>query len=287
MSIYIYQIILFIGINLILAMSLHVVLGECGLFSVASSAFMAIGAYAATVLHLNFDLHFLPAIVTGGLFAAVCGLVVSLPVVRLKSDYLLMGTFGFAEVTRVVLLNTEYTNGALGIAGIPLYSNIPLIYGIFLVVLVMTVILSASKIGRAWRAIREDETAAVAMGVNAYFYKNLAFSISAFYAGLAGGLYAFLIGFISPNDFSMMLAFTIYLFLVLGGLGQILGAIIGTVLLSILPEVLRTLQDWRMVFYGLALILMVIFRPEGLLGRVDTARLFFWTKGRQAPAKTT
>jgi branched-chain amino acid transport system permease protein len=241
---------------------------------VGTAAFMAIGAYTATILHLQAEFPFWAAVLAGGVMAGLLGIIAGLPCLILQGDYLLMATFGFAEVTRVVLLNLDITNGALGISGIPPLANPFNIYLVVAGVLIVTLMLSYSKIGRAWRAIREDETAAAAMGIPTTFYKTLAFAVGSAFCGLAGALYAFLIGFISPNDFSVMLAFLVYLNLVLGGLGRIDGAIIGTILLTVLPEALRFTESYRMVLFGLALVLLVIFRPMGILGDFSIRRLF-------------
>ena len=270
---YFEQIVILIGINLMLALSLHVVLGETGLFSVGSSAFMAIGAYVATVFFLKFNIPFYVCILFAGVFSGVTALIVGIPTLSLKGDYLLMGTFGFAEVTRVVLLNMEVTNGALGIAGIPILSHIYNIYAIFLILFFVTLLLINSKVGRAWRAIREDEIAARALGINTAFYKNVAFVTSAVFAGVAGALYAFNIGFISPGDFSMVMAFTVYLFIVLGGLGDVYGAMIATALLTALPELLRSAAEYRMMAYGLALVVLVIYFPKGIFDKIGSLKL--------------
>lgn len=274
MNAYIFQIVLLVGVNIMLSLGLHIVTGETGLLSVGTAAFMAVGAYSAAITYLKFGWGMSAGLVTGVLIAAVLGVLVGIPSLRLKGDYLLMGTFGFAEIVRVLLLNLEITNGALGMPGIPILSTFGRVYGAAALLLAATLYLSNSKTGRAWRAIREDETAAEAMGIDCTMYKTLAFVIGSSFCGLAGGLYAFLIGFISPNDFGVMSSFIVYLYLVLGGLGSVAGAILGTVVLTVLPEWLRAAAAFRMIIYGLALISMVIFRPQGILGGLDLSRRF-------------
>ncbi len=272
MNAYIFQIILLLGVNIMLSLGLHIVTGETGLLSVGTAAFMAVGGYSAAIAHLRFGWSMYMGLIAGSLIAAVLGVLVGIPSLRLKGDYLLMGTFGFAEIVRVLLLNLEITNGALGIPGIPIMSTFCRIYAAAGLLLAITLYLSNSKTGRAWRAIREDETAAEAMGVDSTLYKTLAFVIGSSFCGLAGGLYAFLIGFISPNDFGVMSSFIVYLYLVLGGLGSVAGAILGTIVLTILPEWLRAAAAFRMIIYGLALVIMVIFRPQGILGGLELSR---------------
>lgn len=270
---YYLQIILTLGINLILSLGLYIISGETGMLSVGTGAFMAIGAYTGTILFLSCHLGFGWAVIAAILVAGMFGVLVGLPSLRLKGDYLLMATFAFAEIVRVTLLNLKITNGALGISGIPGITNFWWVYGSVVVVLALTLLLSRSRVGRAWRAIREDEVAAEAMGINSTYYKTLAFAIGSAFAGLAGALYAFQVRFISPNDFSVMLAFIIYLYIVLGGMGNIYGAILGTAILTIAPEYLRVIEDWRMVIYGLFLVIIVIFRPQGILGDLSLKAL--------------
>jgi branched-chain amino acid transport system permease protein len=261
-----------LGINLIMSLGLHIISGETGMLSVGTGAFMAIGAYTGTVLYVVYNVGFGWGVVAAVLVAATFGVLVGIPSLRLKGDYLLMATFAFAEIVRVTLLNLKITNGALGISGIPGYTNFWWVYGSLAVVVVITLLISSSRMGRALRAIREDEVAAEAMGINSTFYKTLAFAIGSAFAGLAGALYAFQVRFISPNDFSVMLAFIIYLYIVLGGMGNIYGAILGTVILTLVPEYLRVIEDWRMVLYGLFLVIIVIFRPQGILGNLSFRR---------------
>jgi branched-chain amino acid transport system permease protein len=278
---YLQQMVLLTGVYVILSVGLHIITGEAGLLSIGTAGFMAIGAYTTTILCLQYHLPFYASLLIAMAVSAVFGILIGFPTLRLKGDYLLMATFGLTEITRVTLLNLKITNGALGISGIPALTNLGNVLGAIVLVVAATVSLRNSHIGRAWHAIRENEIAAEAMGINPTFYKTLAFALGSAFSGLAGGLYAFLIGFISPNDFNAMFSFTVYLFIVLGGLGSLAGAILGTVILTFLPEYLRFLADYRMIIYGLFLVVMVVFRPQGLLGNVSI--LSFLSRKFSAP----
>lgn len=266
-------------INIILAVSLNLINGGAGMLSIGHAGFMAVGAYASSLLSLYFDqiqlfpssagilLRFPIALLFGGLLAALIGFLIGIPVLRLRGDYLAIATLGFGEIIRVIALNLEITHGARGLPGIPNYTNFwwAQLFAILTVVVIWNIV--HSNHGRALVSIREDEIAAAAMGINTTYYKVAAFVIGAFFAGVAGGLFAHHLAYIDPKSFGFMKTVEILLMVVLGGLGSITGSIIAAVVLTGLPEALRFLQSYRMIIYAATLILLMIYRPQGLLGR--------------------
>ena len=282
------------GVNIILAVSLNIVNGMTGQFSIGHAGFMAVGAYISGVLSLSLKevaLSFLPvaasdqvlfmaALLVGGLAAALCGFLVGLPSLRLRGDYLAIVTLGFGEIIRVVVQNTEAFGRALGLSGIPQSSSAYMVYfWVFLVVLVARRIAGSSH-GRSLWAIREDEVAAEAMGVDTTGYKVRSFVISSFFAGIAGGLFAHFVPIINPGSFTFVRSMEIVVMVVLGGLGSTTGAIVAAIFLTLLPEGLRSLfgamgaegslaqrvDQIRMPIYGLLLVVLMLLRPQGLFG---------------------
>lgn len=267
-------ILILMQINIILAVSLNLINGVTGMLSLGHAGFMAVGAYTSSLLSIFLSNMNLPEVIlfplvlcAGGLLAAVMGLAIGIPTLRLRGDYLAIATLGFGEIIRVVLLNLDITRGARGLPGIPNYTN--LWWAQFFMVLSVMIIwnITASNHGRAFVAIRENEIAAEAMGVNTTYYKVSSFVIGAFFAGVAGGLFAHHLGFISPKSFEFMKSVEILLMVVLGGLGSLTGSVVAAIVLTGLPEFLRFLQSYRMVIYSLTLVLLMIYRPQGLFGR--------------------
>jgi branched-chain amino acid transport system permease protein len=293
------RLLVFIGINAILAVSLNLITGFTGQFSIGHAGFMAVGAYSSaylTVYHgqameawltgktggvINASLAnvlvFLLAILVGGLVAALAGLIVGIPSLRLRGDYLAIVTLGFAEIIRIVILNIDKVGGPTGFT-VPGYTNF-LWVGIFAVLTIVIVRnIVRSDMGRALVSIREDELASEAMGINTTKYKVISFVISSAFAGVAGVLFGHYTKFLSTNDFTFIRSFEIIIMIVLGGMGSITGAILGAAVITILPEALRQLPtvalfgkqfnfaDLRLVIYALMLILIMLFRPQGVLG---------------------
>jgi branched-chain amino acid transport system permease protein len=285
----------FIGINIILAVSLNLINGFTGQFSIGHAGFMAIGAYVSaylTVYHapdwepaiagiVGADaahvLMFVLAILAGGLATALAGLIVGIPSLRLRGDYLAIVTLGFAEIIRIVILNIDKVGGATGLT-VPGYTNFVWV-GVFVVITVVVVHnIVRSDTGRALVSIREDELAAEAMGINTTRYKVLSFVISSAFAGIAGVLFAHYNKFLSTADFTFLRSFEIIIMIVLGGMGSITGAILGAAVITILPEALRQLPtialfgqefnfaDLRLVIYAALLIVIMLTRPQGVLG---------------------
>lgn len=294
------QVLNLIAVNAILALSLNLIYGFTGMFSLGHAGFMAIGAYVCALLILTpaqkttmwilepiiwplsvIQAPFFVAVLLAGLIAALCGLLIAIPVLRLGGDYLGIATLGFAEIIRVVLTNlSSITNGALGIKGIPNYANLLWNYGWLLLTLFFIVRLVNSNFGNVLKAIRDDEIAAKNMGINTFFYRVVSFSVGAFFAGVGGALMGSLVTTIDPKMFVFTLTFNVLMITVAGGLGSITGSLIGSVVITVLLEWLRIVENplvignfeipgipgMRMVIFSLALILIILFRSEGIMG---------------------
>jgi len=252
-----------IGVNAMLALSIYVTL-SCGLLSLANAAFMGIGAYIAALITMQTSLPFPLALAAGGVLPALVALVIGIPTLRLSGVYLAMATLGFGEVVRVIVLNLDITGGPMGLNGVPPVTewwHIVLLLGVTLYCLARV---RRSKIGRAFEAIKEDEVAARLMGVNVAGYKLLAFVIGAAIAGVAGALNAHYTFTIGPNNYGFENAVDILTMAVFGGTGNLVGPVLGSSILSLLPEVLRQFQDFRLAANGLILILVVLYLPKGI-----------------------
>lgn len=252
-----------VGVNAMLALSIYVTL-SCGLLSLANAAFMGIGAYTASLLTMQFDMPFTVALAAGGVLPALVALVIGIPTLRLSGVYLAMATLGFGEVVRVIVLNLDITGGPMGLNGVPPLTewwHIVLLLGVTVYALAR---LRRSKTGRAFEAIKEDEVAARLMGVNVAGYKLLAFVIGAAIAGVAGGLNAHFTFTIGPNNYGFENAVDILTMAVFGGTSNLIGPMIGSTILSLLPEVLRHFKDFRLAINGLILILVVLYLPKGI-----------------------
>lgn len=258
-----------IGINVMLAVSLNLITGFTGQFSLGHAAFMAIGAYASAIATVKLNQSFAVGILIAMLAAATAGILIGIPTLRLKGDYLAIATLGFGEIVRIVALNTDYVGGATGFNDIPQYTTWTWLY--FMVVITVLLIRNfiRSYNGRACIAIREDEIAAEAVGVNTTYYKVLAFTIGAAFAGAAGALYANYFYFIKPDSFGFMKSIDILVIVVFGGLGSIEGSIIGAIALSLISLFLQNIPELRMVVYSVILFLVMVYRPQGLLGSND------------------
>jgi len=274
-----------IGINIILAVSLNLINGFTGQFSIGHAGFMSIGAYVAAILTLNFELAFPVALLGGCIAAALAGLLIGLPTLRLKGDYLAIATLGFGEIIRIVWLNTDYVNGASGLNGIEKITDWTWTFALVTVTILVIQNIVNSTHGRAMIAIRENEIAAESMGINVTKYKVIAFVVGAFFAGLAGGLHAHYFYIIQPTSFNFMKSFEILVFVVLGGMGSTAGVVLGTILLTLVFTWLQDYPDIRMIIYSLVLILVMIFRPKGLLGGLGGGRKK--KKGGDASGTTT
>ena len=282
-----------VGIYIIMAVSLNVATGYLGQLPLGHAGFMSIGGYSCSILIMRLMpvlgvgmrdfvtatpaacALFVGGVLFGGVMAAVAGIIIGVPALRLKGDYLAIITLGFAEIIRVVMLNIdgvvgfELTGGAKGLTGIPSYTSFMNTFVVVAISLFLIHTMMKSRHGRAILAIRDNEIAAEASGVNVTYYKTLAFVSSTFFAGVGGALYAGCIGVMEPAKFGFMKSIEILVMVVLGGMGSMLGSTISATVLTILPEALRAFADYRMVVYAIVLILVMIFRPQGLLGAYD------------------
>jgi branched-chain amino acid transport system permease protein len=293
------RIIMLSGIAITLAVSLNLINGFTGQFSIGHAGFMAVGAYSAAYFSVNYGAHLATtlgegtlgwvvsltfATLVGAAVAAVAGLVVGVPSLRLKGDYLAIVTLGFGQIIVVLLNNIEAIGGARGYSGIPIVKSF---FWIFLVAALTIIIVHNivnSAFGRALISIREDELAAEAMGVNTTRYKVLAFVISSAMAGAGGALLAHFDGYLNPKSFEFIRSFEILIMIILGGLGSIVGSVLGAILLTVLPEALRGFAEYRMVIYSVLLILLMITRPQGLLGSSDAFK--GWRARMRAKTRT-
>lgn len=279
LSTYQNQVLLLVGINIILAVSLNVATGYLGQLPLGHAGFMAVGAYTSALFTKYCTwpepVAFAAGLALGAAMACIFGILIGIPALRLSGDYLAILTLGFGEIIRITLNNIDNVlgfslfYGAKGLKNIPKYSDL---LSVFLCVVLTCFFIHTmikSRHGRAVLAIRDNEIAAESCGIQTTYYKVMAFAFSAAFAGLAGGLYACYIGVLDPANFDFMKSIEILVMVVLGGMGSMLGSILSATVLTILPEALRSVADYRMVLYSVVLILMMIFRPGGLLGSYD------------------
>ncbi|MDF2114397.1 branched-chain amino acid ABC transporter permease [Roseiarcaceae bacterium H3SJ34-1] len=258
---------IFLGVNVLMAFSVYVPT-SAGLISLGQAGFMAIGAYASAYLTSRFtafDVPFGLALFLGGAAAGIVGVLVAAPAVRIRGIYLIIATLGFGEIVRVLFVNFEPLGGASGLSGIQPLTTLSWVVAICLFFFVFLWRLRSTPLGRAFVAIHEDETAAEAMGINLFRTKLMAFGGGAFIAGIAGGLYAHFALFIDPSQFGFSKSAEAFLFVILGGSVNPLGPVAGAIVVTLLPEFLRFLQDWRMSFFAVLLIACAVWRPGGLI----------------------
>ena len=277
---------IFAGINIILAASLNLINGYTGQFSLGHAGFMAVGAYVGVVLTTNFHAAFPIALLAGGVAAGLLGALIGLPTLRLRGDYLAIATLGLGEIVRIVIINVPYVGGAAGFKGIQHLTSFTWVFFLMLVTLFIIKNFVNSRHGRACLAIRENEIAAESMGVNTTRYKVLAFSIGAFFAGVAGVLFGHNMYILSPASFTFMQSFNILIMVVMGGLGSMTGSIAGALVVTFLSAALASFPNARMIIYALALILLMFYRPQGLFGYVEVTAMRplrrFFKKGGEA-----
>lgn len=275
-------------INIVLVVSLNVTTGFLGQLTLGHAGFMAVGAYTSSYLTkavftaLPPSISFPLALLCGGVVALLFGIVIGFPTLRLRGDYLAIITLAFGEVIRTILLNLSIVGGAKGYAGIPRYSTFAWAYFLAVATVVIVVMLMKSRHGRAIISVREDEIAAEASGINTAYYKILAFVVAAFFAGVAGGLYAHYMGIIEPKTFTFNRSIEILVMVVLGGMGNIKGAILSAIVLTILPELLRSVASYRTLIYALVLILMMLAKNNASIKvYTDKIKTVFTRKGVQ------
>ena len=257
-----------ICINIILAVSLNLIVGICGQFSLGHAGFMAIGAYSAGIVTRMIPSYFGLAlgILIGFGITILAGLVVSIPTLRLRGDYLAIATLGFSEIIRICIQTMKITNGAAGLTGIPKLTTWPLLFICMVLSIIICTNFVRSAPGRAARAINDDEIAAEAMGINTTKYKVAAFVVGAMLASLAGSLFANYFYVLNPNQFTFNKSIDILVMVVFGGMGSMSASVIAAIVIGILNMYLQQFADIRMIIYGAALVLMMIFRPQGILG---------------------
>ena len=278
------QILQQIGINIILAVGLNLIVGFSGQFSLGHAGFMAIGAYAAAIIGSKSATYpaFFAAMVLGALIAGAVALIVGIPTLRLKGDYLAIATLGVSEIIRILIINGgDLTNGAAGILGIPAFTNWQMVYFFVVITTILTINFLRSPIGRATLSVREDEIAAESVGVNTTKIKVVAFVFGAITASIAGSLQAGFIGSVVPKDYTFINSINVLIIVVFGGLGSMTGTIVAAILLGILNMVLQNVASIRMIIYSLALILVMIFRPGGLLGTWELSLSRFFKKDKE------
>lgn len=273
---YFLDIALVCGINITLAVSLNLINGFTGQFSLGHAGFMAIGAYCSAVLTTNYGAQLLPLVAgkvwilfplslfAGGLAAAIAGLIVGIPSLRLRGDYLAVVTLGFGEIIRVILQNVDAVGGSRGLVGIPDYTNLFWTFGVAAITIYVVWALVNSTYGRGFLAVSDDEVAAETIGINATRYKIIAFVVGAFFAGMAGGLYAHLRQFIAPGGFDFNKSIEIVVMVILGGMGRNVGVVVAAIVLTIITEPLRKFGEYRIILYSLLIIGLMIARPQGL-----------------------
>jgi branched-chain amino acid transport system permease protein len=296
MNSYYLQIIIFIGINVTLAVSLNLINGYTGQFSLGHAGFMAIGAYVSAYLStehgavlfkalgtnfFSITLLFVAVLMAGGVAASIAGLIVGVPSLRLKGDYLAIVTLGFGEIIRVLIQNTDAVGGPRGYSGIAGYTTLFWTYSIAAVTIYIVISLIDSTYGRGFLTVRDDEVAAEAVGINTTRYKVTAFVLGAFFAGVAGGLYAHSTTYINPSGFDFQRSIEIVIMVILGGMGSTAGVAFAAILLTLLleylrfvagyewlPELVRRIAQNRVIIYSLVLIALMLLRPQGLFGRL-------------------
>jgi branched-chain amino acid transport system permease protein len=264
-----------ICINIILAVSLNLINGFTGQFSIGHAGFMAVGAYLGAVLTVKLHLPFIVAILGGAAAAGLLGFVIGLPTLRLDGDYLAIATLGLGEIIRITILNIPYVGGASGFMGIPRYSNFTWVFFATVITVFFIRNLINSTHGRACISIRENQIAAEAMGIDTTKYKVMAFTIGAAFAGVAGTLFSHYFYIAHPASFTFMKSFDILTIVVLGGLGSISGSITAAILLTFVSAALASYPEWRMIIYSLMLIILMLYRPQGLFGNKELSLKIF------------
>ena len=280
------SILIMIGINVIMTVSLNLTTGFLGELALGHAGFMSVGAFTAAIITKQMMASFgwsagacLPfSLLAGGILAALMGFLIGVPALRLKGDYLAIITLGFGEILRVIIQNMQITGGASGISRIPRINNFSITYFVMVAVIIVMFTLGRSRHGRAILSIRENAVAAESTGISVTRYKIFAFTFAAFFAGIAGGLYAHQIGRISAATFDFNKSIEYLVMVVLGGMGSITGSIIAAGVLTLLPELLRQFADYRMLLYSILLILMMLFRPKGLMGTAEFSLTWVWDR---------
>ena len=273
---YALQVAVYCGIYILLAVSLNLLVGYTGIFSMGHVAFYCLGAYTSALLATKLHLPFVLCFLSGGVVAGIAGALIGIATLRLNDLFLTFTTMGLGEVIRIIIQNAAFTNGALGVTGIPMprmfgraMNRTEFYYMVLILVIACVFIvhrLVRSNTGRTLMTIRDDASAAASLGINVFSYKMRIMILSCFIAGLAGSLYATFVQYINASNFSINVSINIIAMVTIGGMGTIAGPILGATLLQILPEAIRFLQDYRQLMFGAALVISVMFAPKGLIG---------------------
>lgn len=265
--------IILICINIILAASLNLINGITGQFSLGHAGFMAVGAYVSAIMTMWYDLPFALALFIGGLAAAIIGVIIGIPTLRLDGDYLAIATLGMGEIIRITILNIPAIGGASGLTGIPRDTTFTWVFWAMIIALFFIKNMVNSTFGRSCISVRENAIAATAMGINTTAAKVLAFAVGALFAGLAGGLFSHYFSIAHPSSFTFLNSFNYLTMVVLGGLGSMTGSIVGATLITFITAALADYPELRMIIYALCLIFLMIFRPQGVFGNQEASLL--------------
>ena len=269
-------IVILLCINCIAALGVSLLTGFTGIFSLGHAGYMALGAYTAAILTVEYGVHWLPAILLGGLLAMLVSFVIGVPTLRLLGDYYTIASLGLGEAIRLLLENGgDITLGARGYPGIDGFTTLPVAVGVLVIMAAAMFFLVNSNFGRAFKACRDDYLAASLLGFHTANYRVLALARSAFYCGVAGGLLAGFMSFIQPVMFDMNKSTELTAVVVFGGLGSMSGSLLGTIIITLVTELFRPISQYRMLIYGLVLVLIMVIRPEGLMGQHELNRTFF------------
>lgn len=267
------SVLVIVAVYIIMATSLNIATGFLGQLILGHAGFMAIGAYSAALTAIalrdyivNDLLLFIVSALVAMVVAAIFGFIVGTPALRLRGDYLGIMTLGFGEIVKVILTNLEITNGAQGLTRIPRIMSFPIAYFTMIIVVSIIALFMTSRHGRAMLSIREDEIASESVGINIFKYKITGFMIASMFGGVGGAVYAFQIGYLTPGSFNFTRSIDIFVIVVLGGIGSLSGSVIAAIVLTILPETLRDFASYRLLVYSILLILVMLFRPQGLMG---------------------
>lgn len=267
--------IILICINVILSVSLNLINGYTGQFSIGHAGFMAVGAYASAIMTVKLGFPFEVGLIVGTIAAGILGFLIGLPTLRLDGDYLAIATLGLGEIIRICILNIDYVGGASGLMGIPRMTTFAYVFWIMVAIIFFIKNFKNSAHGRCCLAIRENEIAADTMGINTTKYKVMAFTLGASFAGTAGALFSHYFFLAHPASFTFMRSFDILTMVVLGGLGSMTGAITGAVLLTFISAYLADYPEWRMIIYSVTMIVLMLYRPQGLFGNEELSRKMF------------
>lgn len=275
---YIEGILILVGVNLMVVLGLSLLTGFTGLFSFGHAGFMLIGAYVSAICSMNFNMPFVLAMIMGAVAAMAVAAFIGTFTLNLKGDYFCIATLGFGESMRLIFDNLDYFGGSRGLPGIPMKTTFPIVIIVCVIAIVLMTCLIKSRHGRNMIAIREEELASQAIGINVFKYKMISFVISAAFAAIGGVLYAHYLGYLQPLMFQLTKSTELTIMVIFGGLGSIGGSVVGAFVLTFIPELFRAFSTWRLVIYGAVVVLIMATRPQGLMGGYEFTDFFRWIK---------